>query len=144
MSELLDNRRYRVDKLKEMIRRLHDGEALEELTDEFREILDEVGTSELSEIETELMEDGLPQEEVQRMCGVHALLFRNSFDGGAAVPPGHPVHTFRLENAEILRIVGRYREIVEGLTFGGGAPDASSVEAWRQVHERLRLVDNHY
>ncbi|HHQ47335.1 MAG TPA: DUF438 domain-containing protein, partial [Acidobacteria bacterium] len=117
MSELLDNRRYRMEKLKEMILRLHEGADPETLKEEFREILDDVGTAELSAMETELMEEGLPQEEVQRMCDVHALLFRDSFGGAGDVTdtPGHPVHTFRLENAEIRQLVHRYRETIERL-----------------------------
>jgi len=146
MSELLDNRRYRMERLKEMIRRLHDGADPEALKEEFREILGEVGTAELSAMETELMEEGLPQEEVQRMCDVHALLFRDSFGGPGDVTetPGHPVHTFRLENGAILEITGRYRELLQELRAGEGALEVELVKEWRSLHERLSLVDNHY
>ncbi len=146
MSELLDNRRYRMERLKEMIRRLHDGADPEALKEEFRKILEDVGTAELSAMETELMEEGLPQEEVQRMCDVHALLFRDSFGGPGDVTetPGHPVHTFRLENEAILEIVGRYRELLQDLRAGDGALDVELVKEWRRLHERLTLVDNHY
>ncbi len=146
MSELLDNRRYRMERLKEMIRRLHDGADPQVLKDEFREILDDVGTSELSAMETELMEEGLPQEEVQRMCDVHALLFQDSFGGAGGVTeiPGHPVHTFRLENAAIRELAHHYRETVQRLVSGKGALDAKVLAEWRVIHERLALVDNHY
>jgi DUF438 domain-containing protein len=146
MSELLDNRRYRMERLKEMILRLHDGADPEALKEEFREILEEVGTAELSAMETELMEEGLPQEEVQRMCDVHALLFQDSFGGAGDVTetPGHPVHTFRLENAEIRRLVHRYRETVERLVAGGDPLDRGLLGQWRELHARIALVDNHY
>ncbi|NOZ78799.1 MAG: DUF438 domain-containing protein [Acidobacteria bacterium] len=146
MSELLDTRRSRREKLKEMIRRLHDGADPEVLKEEFREILADVGTAELSAMETELMEEGLPQEEVQRMCDVHALLFRSSFGGGGDVTmtPGHPVHTFRLENQAIIEIVGRYREVLQGLRTGDGAANVDLLEEWRRVHDSLARVDNHY
>lgn len=146
MSELLDNRRYRMERLKEMIRRLHDGADPEVLKEEFREILDDVGTSELSAMETELMEEGLPREEVQRMCDVHALLFRDSFGGagGVAETPGHPVHTFRLENAAIRELAHHYREAVERLVSGEGTLGTKMLTEWRSLHERIVLVDNHY
>ncbi len=144
MSELLQNGRYRVEQLKNMIRKLHEGADPELLKDEFKDILDAVGTAELSAIETELMEEGIPQEEVQRMCDVHALLFQNSFDGGGAMPPGHPVHTFRRENEEIVRLAGRYRELIGEIASGDGTPDHGRLETWRRIHERLSLVDNHY
>jgi len=146
MSELLDNRRYRMEKLKEMIRKLHDGADPEALKEEFWEILEEVGTSELSAMEAELMEEGLPQEEVQRMCDVHALLFRDSFGGAGDVTdtPGHPIHTFRLENAKIRELAHRYRETLKRLLAWGEPLDAGLLGEWRQLHERLVVVDNHY
>ena len=136
MSELLDNRRYRMEKLKEMMRRLHEGAEPEVLKEEFREILEEVGTAELSAMETELMEEGVPQEEVQRMCDVHALLFRDSFGGSTDVTetPGHPVHTFRLENLAILEILERYREVLDRLRASGERPDEELLAEWRRLH----------
>ena len=146
MSELLDNTRYRLEQLKTMIRRLHDGEDPEALREEFAEILREVGTSEISALETQLMEEGLPQEEIQRMCDVHAAVFRDIQGGtpGVAEIPGHPANTLVRENERIRDLVAEYRTLLGDLATGGDRPSPAAVEALRRVHGELAKVHHHY
>ncbi len=146
MSELLDNRRYRLDRLKAMIRRLHDGEDPETLKEEFSEIIGETGATEISALETELMREGMPQEEIQRMCDVHAALFR---DSRAELPDlagiaGHPANTLKLENDTIRELVSRFREALGRYLDGPEAEREGAASVLRETVERLRLVDGHY
>jgi DUF438 domain-containing protein len=142
MSELLDNNRHRIETLKEIVRSLHAGADPESLTGEFKALLDEVGPTEIAAMENSLMADGMPQEEIQRMCDVHAAVLGRGLEGTPPpeVVPGHPVHTFRLENERIRDIVIRYRGIVESL---GGSGDAGIGE-WRSIHGELVPLDVHY
>ncbi len=143
MSELIDNSRYRIETLKGIIRRLHDGADPEELTDEFGGLLSEVGASEIAAMENSLMAEGMPQQEVQRMCDVHAAVLGQGL-GGEAPPeavPGHPVHTFRLENQRILDIVGRYRSLAEAVV---DSDDRTIDKRLRDAHVELTGVDGHY
>ena len=135
MSELIDNSRHRIESLKEIIKKLHGGADPDSVKREFGELLADVGVSEIAAMENSLMSEGMPQEEIQRMCDVHAAVL-----GGAAphspteVPVGHPVHTFRLENEKIREIVGEYGHAVARLA----SADASSViDDWRANHEAL-------
>lgn len=55
-------------------------------------------------------EEGIPVEEVQRLCSVHTAIFKGSIEeihrsSKPEEQPGHPVHTFKLENREIERLV---------------------------------------
>ncbi len=147
MSELLDNTRFRIERLKRMIRRLHDGEDPESLKEEFAEILAEVGPGEISTLETQLMDEGLPQSEVQRMCDVHAALFRDikrPASTGAEVP-GHPLHTLTLENERIRGLVAEYRRLLDELPGAEGErPAGELVTRWHKLHGRLSLVTYHY
>ncbi len=142
MSELLDNRRFRLDTLKTIIRRLHDGESADALKEEFRGVLDAVGASEIPALEGELMAEGMPEAEIRRMCDVHAAVLGGGA-GLAAAPPapaGHPVDTFRRENERLRAIVARYR----ALAGPPAGPPAERDAEWAALQAELDLVDGHY
>ncbi len=142
MSELIDNSRHRIETLKQIITKLHDGADPDSVKDQFGELLAEVGPSEIAAMENSLMADGMPQEEIQRMCDVHAAVLGGAAPHGPSeLPVGHPVHTFRRENERIREIVDRYRGAVERAASSG--VDAA-VADWRVAHEQLGGVEGHY
>ncbi len=143
MSELLDNRRHRIDALKEIIKSLHDGADPASLKAEFGELLAEVGPSEIAAMENSLMADGMPQAEIQRMCDVHAAVLAGDREAppSAEVVPGHPVHTFGLENERIREIIGAYRAALESLA---AELTTEGLERWREAHEALAGLEVHY
>ena len=62
--------------------------------------------AEISEMEQSLIMEGMPIEEVQRLCDVHAAVFKGSIEDihkpvHIDEIPGHPMHTFKWENREI-------------------------------------------
>ncbi len=144
MSELLDNSRYRIESLKDIIKQLHDGADPDSLKDEFGELLAEVGASEIAAMENSLMAEGMAQTEIQRMCDVHAAVL----GGGAGcmpvdVPTGHPVQTFQLENERIRDIVNGYRKAAQALGSGTG-PKEPVIGEWRRAHDSLAGIEVHY
>jgi DUF438 domain-containing protein len=145
MSELLDNSRHRIETLKGIVRRLHEGADPESLKQQFGDLLAEVGASEIAAMENALMADGMAQEEIQRMCDVHAAVLAGVPRHGEpdAVPPGHPVHTFRLENDRIREIAVEYRKVADGLITGERAV-SDTVDAWRVAHASIAGIDVHY
>lgn len=61
-------------------------------------------------------EEGIPVSEVQRLCSVHTAIFKGSIEeihrsSKPEEQPGHPVHTFKLENREIERHVNFLLEL---------------------------------
>jgi len=47
-------------------------------------------------VEQELIEEGMPAEEVRRLCDVHLAVFRESLEKPKIeVPSGHPIHILR-------------------------------------------------
>ena len=68
----------RTEQLKNYLRRLGEGEDLETIREEFREQFGDVEASEIMCAEQELMREGTPLEEVQRLCDVHSALFHGS------------------------------------------------------------------
>ncbi|NLJ66277.1 MAG: DUF438 domain-containing protein [Clostridiales bacterium] len=106
MSELINNREYRQKVLKELIMELHDGKPVDEVKERFAKLIEGVSVSEISEMEQNLIMEGMPIEEVQRLCDVHAAVFKGSIEDihkpvHIEEIPGHPMHTFKWENREI-------------------------------------------
>ena len=108
MSELIDNRRYRIQTLKEIIRHLHQGHAPEEVKAQLRKMVREVDATEIAAMEQELIDEGMPVSEVQSMCDLHSSVLREVMTepSEAPFPPGHPIDTFLREN-EALRQAAR-------------------------------------
>lgn len=106
MSEIINNREYRQKILRELIMELHAGKPVEAVKDRFEELIKGISAAEISEMEQALIMDGMPVEEIQRLCDVHAEVFKGSIEEIHRLQkpeetPGHPIHTFRLENSEL-------------------------------------------
>lgn len=103
MSELINNREYRQKMLKEVIKELHDGKTVDEVKAKFAEVIEGVSAKEISDMEVQLVKEGLPIEEIQNLCDVHAEVFKGSIEEihRPEEVPGHPIHTMRLENKAI-------------------------------------------
>jgi DUF438 domain-containing protein len=147
MSELIDNARQRKDLLKHMIRQLHAGEAPERVRTQLLRVLGQVPYNDVVAVEQELIQEGLPTEEILKLCDLHSAVLHGAVDLEHAreAPPGHPAHTFRLENQaleweirEVDRIVGELQAVA------ASADAADAVGALRGRFNSLMDVDKHY
>lgn len=112
MSEYINNREYRQKVLKELIMELHNGKTVEDVKERFAKLIEGVSATEISMMENELIKEGMPVSEVQRLCDVHAAVFKGSIEeihmpDNPAEIPGHPVHTFTMENRAIERLIDK-------------------------------------
>lgn len=103
MSELINNREHRQETLKEVIKELHAGKTVDEVKAKFGKAIEGVSPSEISVMEQQLVKEGLPIEEIQNLCDVHAAVFKGSIEEihHPEEVPGHPIHTLRKENDAI-------------------------------------------
>lgn len=65
----------RTEQLKEYLRRLSAGEDLEAVRKDFAEKFSSVEAAEIMRAEQELMKEGSPLKEVQKLCDIHSALF---------------------------------------------------------------------
>lgn len=65
----------RTEQLKSYLRRLGAGEDLESVRADFVREFGEVDAAEIMKAEQELMKEGTPLSEVQRLCDIHSALF---------------------------------------------------------------------
>ncbi len=126
MSELIDNRAHRIRTLKHVIKQLHEGKGIapEHVKAQLKELVRQTDSSEIAAMEQELMAEGMPVEEVRSMCDLHAEVLHEIMvePPPPPLPPGHPVETFRRENAALQGVVGRAKQILADLR---GRPEAA-------------------
>ncbi len=103
MSELINNREHRQEILKQVIKEIHAGKSVEEVKSKFAEAIKGVSPAEISAMEQQLVKEGLPIEEIQNLCDVHAAVFKGSIEEihHPDEIPGHPIYTLRTENKAI-------------------------------------------
>lgn len=118
MSELINNSSQRKEMLKHMILELHRGVAPEQVRARLVELLSRIPYDEVVEVEQELIAEGLPVEEVLRLCDVHTAVLDGHIDlsGAKDVPPGHPVDVFRQENRALEKVASEIRDMLAGST----------------------------
>ena len=68
----------RVEQIKTYLERLSAGEELEKVRADFAKEFKEVDPAEIMQAEQELLQGGTPLETVQKLCDVHAALFRGA------------------------------------------------------------------
>lgn len=146
------DREARKEVLKDIIRDLHAGGDVDALRKRFAELVRDVSGGEIAAMEQELMAEGLPEEEVKKLCDVHVQVFKDSLEEHpeSAFVPGHPLHTLAAENRELERLVARTRSVLDRLREEGRekawpadrAELASLVDALFEVEKHYLKKEN--
>ena len=148
MSELIDNRAHRISVLKEIIQHLHAGAAPELVKEQLRKIVGETDATEIMAMEQQLIAEGMPVEEVRSMCDLHSQVTRDVLVQLAPPPsiePGHPLDTFRRENAALKQVIAAARAIFAETTDLAPASEAKEIVfRLRQSANDLMDLDKHY
>jgi hypothetical protein len=100
VSELLNDAKRKKETLKHMIQQLHEGKAPDAVKGQLVRLLGSVPYNDVVEVEQELIAEGLPEEEVIKLCDIHTQALGGALDHSQAktAPPGHPADTFIEEN----------------------------------------------
>ena len=106
MKELDKERQQAILKILHFIQ---DGGELEEAKKMFQAAFDQVDVAEITAAERELIAQGLDPRKIQYLCNVHADVFKGNIkenkENSEFEKPGHPVHTFKLENIVLKSLV---------------------------------------
>jgi hypothetical protein len=140
MSEMINNRQ---EQLKKLIKQIHSGLSLEKAKVQFKEEFGTVTTEEITSMEHSLIEEGMPLEEVQGLCDVHAAVFEGSISDIHKAKditdiPGHPSAVLREENKRIQQLLDE--EIKPYINQF----DKTSLLMLTIGFERLSEIGNHY
>lgn len=148
MSELIERGGLAPkDLLKHLILQLHVGAAPAQVQRQLVRMLGQVPYGLVVEVEQELIEDGMPPEEVTRLCHLHGAALEGAIDlsDASEAPAGHPAHTFALENAALrgeMDALARAAARLDGLEES--APAAEALLAVRARLNALADVEKHY
>jgi DUF438 domain-containing protein len=148
MSELIENGgASRKDLLKHLILQLHVGAAPAQVQRQLVRVLGQVPYGLVVEVEQELIAEGMPAEEVTKLCHLHGAALEGVVDtsGAPAAPDGHPVQVFRAENAALAAELEALAEAVARLdALPASSPPADALLAVRTRLAALADVDKHY
>jgi DUF438 domain-containing protein len=147
MSELIDNAQKRKELLKHMILQLHDGTAPEAVKKQLIKLLGKVPYNDVVEVEQELISEGLPQEEVLKLCDIHSAALDGVLDHTEAktAPPGHPVHTFKEENRALRKEIQALERLYEEVRNVKNKDQLNSL--FDEIHQHFNAlmdVEKHY
>lgn len=115
MSEMINNRELKaIDStkrkviLKQLFKDLHDGKNPQEVKAHFDALIGKITIEEISQLQHE--EGDLSVDQMKRLYNAHSSIFKGAIEEDYSVKrpeyqPGHPVHTFELENREIEQLL---------------------------------------
>jgi uncharacterized protein len=146
MSENIDNSKFRKAKLKELILKLHEGESQERVRQELLVSLSRIPYGEVVEVEQELIAEGLPIEEVLKLCDAHSAVLEGRVDLSAikTIPDGHPVDVMIQENKALKRVAGNILSELSAVEYVKEEHLQDTVLRLREGFNQLIDVDKHY
>jgi PAS domain S-box-containing protein len=101
---LTDSAETRKKMLKEIITQLHAGASPQEVKEKFKQVLEGTTAEDVAKIEQELVKEGMPREELQRLCDVHLAVFGEQLEKQEMqIPLGHPISILMEEHKILLR-----------------------------------------
>ena len=142
MKELDKERQQAILKILNFIQ---DGGELEEAKKMFQAAFDQVDVAEITAAERELIAQGLDPRKIQYLCNVHAEVFKGNIkenkENSEFEKPGHPVHTFKLENI-VLKSLVNDALLPDLAKWEKG--DKSALSKLRQELKDLAKIHYHY
>ena len=147
MSEFINNAKKRKELLKHMILQLHEGTAPEAVKQQLIRLLGKVPYNDVVEVEQELIKEGLPQEEVLKLCDIHTMALDGILDHTEAktAPPGHPVHTFKEENRALRKEIQNLTQLYNDIKKAKSKDQLGNL--FDEIHQHFNAlmdVDKHY
>ncbi len=146
MSEYINNSQARKARLKALILKLHEGASEESVRGELLESLSQIPYGEVVEVEQELIEEGLPVEEVLRLCDAHSAVLEGKIDLTASkeIPQGHPVEVMIMENRELKKVTAQAYGLLGMIEKADESRLDEKLLQLRGLFNSLIDVDKHY
>jgi DUF438 domain-containing protein len=130
--------------LKEIIRQLHAGISPDQVKERFRKLLEGVSPLEIAKIEQELINEGIPREEIQRLCDVHLAIFREQLQEAEAAP-GTPINILLEEHKMFQQLTEKLNMLAERVQEAQSTNDVDKeLSKIKQIVEELLDAEKHY
>ncbi len=146
MTENLSRKKEKKEALKELIKKLHAGESFQTVKKQFEDMIKGTMPDEIAKIEEELIQEGMPREEVHRLCDIHLAVFRETLEQeGPIAPAGHPINILLEEHNMLLKFADDLRNAIKGME--GAKGNISISELMNQVNtivNHFKESESHY
>jgi PAS domain S-box-containing protein len=131
--------------VKDLIKQLHEGKSPEEVKRQFRNTLQKVSSTQIAQAEQELVKEGMPQEEIRKLCDVHLAVFQESLDKQKIeLEADHPIYVFMEEHNVILKYVEELKSIIRRVGEATSFDDvADEMHRLGYIAEHLMEVEKH-
>jgi len=132
--------------LKELMKQLHAGAPPSEVKEKFKQVLEGVSPLEIAKIEEELIKEGLPREEIQRLCDVHLAVFREQLEKQKPeISPENPINILMEEHKILLQLLEKLNTVSNRVQQ---AEDTSiigeEISQIKQIASDLLDAEKHY
>ncbi len=146
MGEMSDKEQNKKEFLKELLKELHQGAEPEKIQEKFKEAFRDVTAPEIAKIEEELINEGMPAEEIKKFCNVHIALFRESLEREKPIAPaGHPIHILMEEHKLFLEYANEFRMVAEYIkALKNEAPRGEKMKKLKQLVDHFKESESHY
>lgn len=139
-------RQQRQERIVEILTLLHEGGSFEAAKELFNQEFDGVDVTEITAAEKALIQSGLNPQEIQRLCNIHAAVFKGSINeihrsNLEHEQSGHPIHTLKLENQVLQSLL---TDEIDDLLLKIKAGDWTQKERLLKALKDLRQIDKHY
>lgn len=144
MKELSKEDRKKI--LKELVKQLHAGAKPEEIKERFRKILEGISAMEIAQIEQELVKEGMPREELQKLCDIHLAVFREQLEKQKVeITLGHPIHILMEEHKILLQFLEELSNIIEKVQRAKDITFVNDeIKRLKQIAEHFIDAEKHY
>jgi DUF438 domain-containing protein len=149
MSESLNNSQERKEELSRIIKVLNDSDdhssAQKEIKKDFKKLLDTISPEEIAEAEQALIAEGVPVEEVQKLCELHVDTFHDALKSASARTgngtekiSGHPIANYKAENKALKSQISTFKKAYKKLKR------SNNFDAFDEALKSLSMIDVHY
>lgn len=132
--------------LKEIIKQLHAGMPPTQVKEKFKHMLANVSPTEIAKIEQELIKEGMPREEIQRLCDVHMEVFREQLgQQKLQISSEHPINILMEEHKIMLQHAKKLGKIADKLQkISNKDYVGDEIHNLEHISEDFRDSEKHY
>ncbi|MFQ6095387.1 MAG: DUF438 domain-containing protein, partial [Candidatus Bathyarchaeia archaeon] len=142
-SEMTGNKKRM---LKELIKQLHAGASPSEVKERFKQILEGISPLEIAKIEQDLIKEGMPREEIQRLCDVHLAVFREQLEKQKLeIASENPINILMEEHKILLQLLEKLNTIVNRVQQAADLSYVSEdITQLKHIAEDFLDAEKHY
>lgn len=134
--------------LKEIIVQLHAGKSPAELKVKFKKVLESTTPEEIAKIEQELVEEGMPREEILSMCDIHLAVFQEQLEAQkpkTAPPAEYSINILMEEHKVLQQHLEKLRGLVDKVAKASNFAEISGeMDQLKIIAEDFMDAEKHY